>query len=414
MNVITSPPSLVALRQDLHRHPELRFEEHRTAAVLAARLRNAGFVVREGLAGTGLVATIGDPDSRPHVLVRADMDAVPTPDPKAVEYASQTPGVAHACGHDVHMSVAVGVGEQLAVDGLPGGRLSLLFQPAEEIPFGESSGAQAMIEAGAIEDGADVVLALHCWPDLPVGTIGVDRVVAMAAKDAFRIRYRGVPAHAATPSRGRDALLGISDLVVALHHLLGRRIDPGEQAALNVGTISGGSSQSIVPERAEITGTLRTVDQSVRARLREAIERQVTAIAEGACLEHDLEWANEMPPVVNDERLVARALARLPGVLGEGGLQVMTDPPMTTDDFALYTERIPGLYVKLGVCPPGAKSCCSLHDGRFDVDERAIGVGVAALSELVRDLLEHPLASAQPDASTPTTATSARSIEVIR
>ncbi len=385
--------SLIALRRELHSRPELRFEEYETAARLAERLDAAGFTVRTGIAGTGVIASIGGPG--PHVLLRADMDALPTPDLKQVPYASRVPGVSHACGHDVHMTVVMGAGEILRAMGGIRGRLTLAFQPAEEIPFGERSGARAMIEAGLLDaPPVDVAFGLHCWPSLRAGEVGVDRVVAMAAKDAFRIRIIGAAAHAATPSRGRDAILAVSQLVVSLHHLIAREIDPGERAALNVGTIRGGSSQSIVPAVAEITGTLRTVDPDLRDRLRASIDRVAAASAGLTRLDYELEWANEMPEVRNDRVLVQRAIEVLPGVTEVRHVRLLDQPPMTTDDFALYAERVPALYLKLGVCGTEAQ-CPPLHDGRFDVDEQAIDTGVAALAALTTDVFER---SIQPEA----------------
>lgn len=387
--------SLVDFRRELHRSPELRFQEHRTAARIAERLRRSGFAIRSGVAGTGVVASLAGDRPGPHILLRADMDALPTPDLKQVPYASRVPGVTHACGHDVHMAVVVGAGEALAASGSIRGRLTLLFQPAEEIPFGEGSGARAVIETRLLDEPTvDVALGLHCWPSLPVGEVGVDRFVAMGAKDAFRIRIVGTGVHAATPSQGRDAILAISELVVSLHHLIGREIDPGERAAVNVGTIQGGSSQSIVPAVAEITGTLRTVDPRIRSRLRASIERVAGAAAMLTRSEHQLEWANEMPPLRNDPALVERAVEVLPGVAGVAAVRLLDQPPMTADDFALYAERVPALYMKLGVCgaAPGS-SCPPLHDGRFDVDERAIDTGVAALSALAADVFARPVES---------------------
>jgi amidohydrolase len=382
--------SLVEIRRQLHRHPELRFEEHETAALIARRLEAAGLDVRTGVAGTGVVATLVGAANGPHVIVRADMDAVPTPDLKMVPYASEVAGIAHACGHDVHTTVVLGAGEQLAREGVVRGRVTLVFQPAEEIPFGERSGGRAIVASGVLDKPpADAVLGLHCWPGLPTGVVGLDRDVAMAAKDAFRIHINGSGAHAATPSRGRDAVLAASQIVVGLHLLLGREIDPGERAALNVGTIHGGTSQSIVPALAEITGTIRSVDTAVRLRLKGAVERVAGATAQAAGLEHVIEWANEMPAVRNAPQLVDRAQAVLAGCPEVAEVRLLDAPPMTTDDFALYAERVPGLYLKLGVCGSrDGTACPSLHDGRFDVDERAIDVGVGALVSLARSLLE--------------------------
>lgn len=379
---------LVALRRDLHRHPELRFAESRTAGIVAARLRESGYEVREAVAGTGVVATLGE--GHPHVLMRADMDALPTADLKDVEYRSLAEGVCHACGHDVHVTVVLGVAEQLAaVPELPG-RVTFVFQPAEEIPFGEPSGGQAMVDAGVL-DAVDVVLGLHCWPWLPAGVMGIDERVAMASKSAFKISVDGVGAHAASPDQGRDAIVAASHIVTSLHQLLSRETRPGERATVNVGTISGGRSQSIVPPSAELTGTIRSAELRLGARLRVAVERVVAGVSTVAGVDARVDWKNDMPPVLNDPRLVRRAL----DVLTETSAvepRVVDDPPMTADDFALYAEQRPGLYVKLGVASPdGTIGARPLHDSRFDVDERAIAVGVTALAALTADLLEHPL-----------------------
>lgn len=382
---------LIALRRDLHAHPELRFAERRTAALVAERLRRVGWQVTEGVARTGVLALLSGSDPGPCIAVRADLDALPIGDEKSVPYASTVPGVCHACGHDVHTTVVVGLGERLARRSDWPGTVRLIFQPAEEIPFGERSGGAAMLEAGALADPAvDVVLGLHCWPDLPAGMVGVDDVIAMAAKDAFGIRVLGTSAHAATPSRGVDAILVAAQLVTSLHHLVSRRTDAHERAALNVGTIAGGRSQSVLADRVELTGTLRTVDEEVRQRLKAALGQVTTGIAAAAGALVEIELANEMPAVRNDGRLVARAHRVLAAHLGKEAVRRLAEPPMTTDDFALYAERVPGLYLKLGVRGPDRVR--PLHHPLFDVDERAIGVGVDAMEALVRNLLTTPLA----------------------
>ncbi len=383
---VASPRHLVELRRDLHRHPELRFAEHRTAGILADRLERLGFGVRRGVGGTGVVGVLEAVAPGPSVILRADMDALPVTDEKDASYASRVAGVAHACGHDVHMVVVLGAAERLAARRPGAGRVGVVFQPAEERPFGEPSGAQAMLDDGLFADGApDAILGLHCWPGLPAGTVGVDQAIAMGAKDAFAIELRGAAAHAATPSRGRDAILGMSSLVVSLHGAVSRSLDAADRVAFNIGTVSGGRSQSVLAETATLTGTLRTVDPDVRARLRAIIERVTAGTAEGFGLTHALRWADEMPPVMNDPRLVRRALASASRAGVEA--RILTDPPMTADDFALLNAYAPSLYLKLGVAEPGAPEWPPLHGGSFDVDERCIGVGIRVLGDLASDLL---------------------------
>lgn len=388
----------VALRRDLHAHPELRFQERRTAGVIAERLVLAGYEVTTGVGGTGLVATLGQRTGGGHVAVRADMDALPIADEKVVAYRSRNPGVAHACGHDAHVAIAVTVAELLAAEAPPG-RVTFVFQPAEEIPFGARSGARAVIESEVLDlDHLDAMFGLHCWPWLPAGEVGLDESIAMAAKDAFRIVVHGRSTHAAAPSNACDALLAMSTIISSLHHLVSRRVDSSDLAALNIGTISGGTGQSVVPDRVEVTGSIRTVHPAVRIRLKAALEDVVAGTCQSAGATSELDWANEMPTVRNDPNLVARASAVLPPVLGDHAVRLLSTPPMTTDDFALFAERVPALYFKLGTC--GGDPCEPLHSTLFDIDERAIAVGVRAFVALIRDQSSARLAAAGDSAVT--------------
>lgn len=385
--------NLVALRRDLHRHPEPRFAETRTARILADRLRAMRFSVVEEVGGTGVVAVLDSGRPGRHVLLRADMDALTTTDLKTVDYASSRPGVAHACGHDVHCAVAIGAAGLLACgDALDdGGRVTVILQPAEEIPFGELSGARTMLDSGVLDVEGDAVLALHCWPHLPVGTVGVDVETAMAAKLAFKISVHGQGAHAATPQLGRDALLGASQIVVALHSMVNREVASSERIALNVGTVTAGTSQSIVPALAELSGTVRSIDPDVGQRVRDSVERVAAGVAATYGLTAEVEWKNEMPRVRNDARLVDLAFDVLPRIAEVEDVATLQDPPMTSDDFALFAERWPGMYLKLGVAAAGADGWPSLHDGHFDVDERCIAVGAHTLAALARQVLRHGL-----------------------
>jgi amidohydrolase len=383
---LATPAELIELRRDLHAHPGVRFEVERTADIVAGRLRAAGWEVTTGVGRTGVVARRDSGLPGPHVLLRADTDAMPVPDTKAVSYASTVPGVAHACGHDVHTTVLVGVAERLAAGTLARGRLTLIFQPAEETPYGAESGAQAMLADGLFDAGVpDAAVALHCWPGLRVGTVGVDSRVAMAAKDAFQIRLAGRSAHAATPSGGRDAILGVAQLVSALHAGVARSLDVTDRAAFNVGTLRAGASQSVVADAAEITGTIRSLTPEIRERLMAVVERITHGVAAANGLEPTITWMDPMPPVVNDAHVAAVGLRVGRELLGADAIE-LTEPPMTADDFAFIAEQVPSLYFKLGTC--GGSACPPLHNGAFDVDERAIGVGMAVMAGIARRLLE--------------------------
>ncbi len=374
----------VTFRRDLHTHPELRFAEFRTSEIVAHELENLGLKVTREIAGPGVIAEWDSGKPGPHVMLRADLDALPVPDLKSVKYRSINAGVMHACGHDVHITVVLSIARLIMKVPFDSGRVSFLFQPAEEIPFGEASGAQAILDSGEFDRlSPDVVLGLHCWPNLAAGKIGIDEKIAMAAKDAFSIEISGRGAHAATPELGIDAILVASQLVSGLHHLISRRINPADSAALNVGTIHGGNSQSVLANHIEITGTIRSITSQSRLELREAVEK----LAEGSALSSGasilVTWANEMPAVVNDSALVELAKRVLGNVLGSENVVHATDPPMTTDDFALYAERAPGLYIKLGV-----GSAEPLHSSRFDVNEECIRHGIEGLYELTRKVIQ--------------------------
>ncbi|MBN9620911.1 MAG: amidohydrolase, partial [Actinobacteria bacterium] len=225
--------SLADLRRDLHAHPELRFQEVRTAQRIVDEIESSVDHVVSGICGTGVLARVDGHAPGRTVLIRADIDAYPVADDKPVAYRSRNAGVSHACGHDVHATVGVGVLRHFARNRPARGAVAVIFQPAEEIPFGAASGAASVLDSEALRGlRPDAVLGLHCWPQLEVGTIGVEQRIAMAAKDAFEITLHGHSAHAATPATGRDAILAASTLVGALHSVVARRRNPHEQVAL--------------------------------------------------------------------------------------------------------------------------------------------------------------------------------------
>lgn len=381
---ISEAAGLRDLRRRLHAIAELRFTEYRTAEAIHGSLTDWADSVTTGVAGTGLIARIDGEHPGPKILLRADMDAYPVQEANDLAYASTTPGVSHACGHDVHMTVMVGVLRRLAVERPERGAVHVLFQPAEEIPFGQPSGARTVLESGALDDDYDAVIGLHCWPGLEAGVVGVDPRIAMAAKDAFRIVARGRASHAATPGLGRDALLAMSELVGTLHAVVARRRNPSDLVALNVGTIVGGASQSQVPEEVSITGTLRTHDAAVRSVCKATVEQVCEGIARAHDLTIELTWADEMPALHNAPELVALARRVGPEVVD---LVDLAEPPLTADDFALLAERWPGLYVKLGVAEPGKVGTRALHSAHFDIDERALACGVDLMERLTREAL---------------------------
>ncbi|MGE3326702.1 MAG: M20 family metallopeptidase [Acidimicrobiia bacterium] len=373
------------MRRTLHRHPEMRFREHRTSRLIADALVAAGLEVTTEVGGTGVVATLKRGTGERHVAFRADMDALPVEDTKDAWYKSTVAGVSHACGHDAHVAIAVSVARRFAEQNDWTGRVSFIFQPAEETPFGQPSGARTMLLAGVLDllPGIDALFALHCWPALPVGTIGVESGPAMGAKEAFQIDVTGRAAHVASPQEGIDAVLVASSIVQGLHQIASRRVAPGANCVMHVGTITGGRSQSIVADTASMTGTIRASEQEILTLLHAAVDQTVAGIAAAWDAQADVTWADAMPPVANDPSLAELARQLLPAV-------PLPATPLTADDFALFAERVPALYLKLGVRGP-ERGGAPLHSAGFDIDERALGVGIAGLHDLAEAILRAPV-----------------------
>jgi amidohydrolase len=382
-------PELIEVRRDFHRDPELRFEEHRTSETVEELLRPLELSVRSGVAGTGLLADLHGKRPGPTVALRADMDALPIRDAKDVPYASRREGVMHACGHDAHMTIAYGVLSVLEpLRTILPGTLRVIFQPGEEVPAGEKSGALEVIRAGALEDPkVEAIFGFHVWPELPAGTVGLQPEVTMAAADSFIVEVRGESSHAGEPHKGKDAIFAAGSLVVQLKALLGREIPPAEPAAINVGTIHGGASQSVVADRVELSGTLRSLGGDRRERLLRSMQRVAGGTSGDTGCSVRLNVSDSFPAVVNDPELYERALEILLKTLGSDRVSVLTDVPMTADDFAHYLEAVPAVYIKLG-CAPAEGSVYPLHHHCFDIDDRVIWTGVEAVSSILLDTME--------------------------
>ncbi|HEX6736830.1 MAG TPA: amidohydrolase, partial [Vicinamibacteria bacterium] len=263
--------ALVALRRDLHAHPELAYAEHRTAQKVAGFLEGSGLAVRTGVGGTGVVASLGS--GRPTVLLRVDMDGLPIQEQTGASYASQVPGAMHACGHDGHVAMGAVAARALAAR-RPGGSVRLLFQPAEE---GEG-GAQAMVAEGVL-DGVDVVLGVHLWNELPVGTLGVKAGPLMAAVDRLRIVVHGQGGHGGKPHRAADPVVAAAHVVTALQAIVSREVSPVAPAVVTLGSIHGGQAFNVIPDDVVLTGTIRTFDEELRRSMPERITRIASGVA---------------------------------------------------------------------------------------------------------------------------------------
>jgi amidohydrolase len=390
--------SLVEIRRDLHRHPELSFQEHRTAARAAQEAAAAGFTVRTGIARTGVVAELdvgaGDADGDgPVVALRADMDALPIDEANEHGFVSGTRGVMHACGHDAHVAGLIGAARilsELRDEGrLPPGRVRLLFQPSEEAMDAEGkSGGRRMAEEGAM-DGADAVVGLHVGAHLEAGRVFLAPGPFFAGTDTVRITVRGRAAHAARPHEGVDALLLAAQGVLAAQQVVARRVAPESPAVLSLGTVHGGNASNIVCDRVELTGTIRFFDARTRDALRRGLAEVFGALeAQGAQVR--VEFIDGYPPVVNDPTVTARVRAAAGAVAGPGVLADRADAAMTAEDFSFLAERAPGAFFWLGAALPDPREH---HHPRFDIDETVIPLGAALLAGAALELLANAPAS---------------------
>ncbi|MCA1631663.1 MAG: amidohydrolase [Acidobacteria bacterium] len=384
-------PQLVAQRRDFHMHPELSNREERTGRVVAERLGALGLEdVRVNVARHGVVAVLKGAKPGPVVAVRADMDALPIQEVNDVPYKSQTPGVKHACGHDVHTTIELGVAEVLSkMRGEMSGSVKFIFQPAEEgAPTGEEGGATLMIKEGALDNPRPrAIFGLHTEPNVQAGQIGYHSGPAMASSDTFSIVVRGKGSHGAQPQLGVDSVVVASQCVLALQNIRSRRIDPLEPLVITVGTIQGGTRFNVIAGEVKMTGTMRTLNDQVRERaivlMRETLQN-VTA-AYGATYELNLEGSN--PVTYNEPSLVAETLPTIRRVVGEKNTLTLK-PFMPAEDFSYYQKVVPGFYYFLGVGNRAKGITAGWHTADFDVDEESLVVGVKVMSNVLLDYLD--------------------------
>jgi amidohydrolase len=340
---------LIALRRDLHRYPELGFEEQRTAEIVAHRLRRAGLDVRNGVAKTGVVAVLRGEKPGRTVAWRADMDALPLTEKNGAPFASIHSGVMHACGHDGHTALAVILAETLAADRieLPGTAV-FIFQPAEEI----GSGANAMLHAGALENPrVDAVYSLHLVTRLSSGLIALRSGAAMAAADYFTIEIRGKGGHGALPHQTVDPIPVAARIVLGMENLIAREVAAKDAAVLTVGQILAGSAHNVIPASATIRGTLRTLSRELRTRLKERLPQMASGLAQAFQAHADLKYEDTaIPPVINDSVETAGARRAVIAALGEHAV-CEADTAMTSDDIGVFLEQRSGSYFWAGIGP---------------------------------------------------------------
>lgn len=382
-------PATVATRRDLHQHPELGFRETRTAGIVAERLRALKFdEVRTGVGGTGVVGVLKGGRPGPVVAVRADMDALPLPELIDVPYKSLVPNVKHACGHDGHTSIALGVADILShvrAD-LPG-TVVFLFQPAEEgDPDGGPTGARRVLADWPLANPTPTaIFGLHVQPELPVGQIGWVSGAAMASSDRFAAKIVGKATHGAMPHTGIDPVPIAAEVVNAFQTIPARLIDARTPTVVSVGMIQGGTRYNIIADSVTLTGTVRSLNPDGPAMVKGRMEAILKGLTESRGASYALDYVANAPVTFNDPALVAASLPALRSVVADG----LVNPPaqMVAEDFAYYQQRIPGFYFFLGVANPDKHITAMWHTEYFDLDEDALLVGMRAMASVVTDYL---------------------------
>jgi amidohydrolase len=377
---------LTEIRRDLHRHPELSFQEHRTAGIVAEILEKAGIEVRRGVAETGVVGILRGAADGSCVALRADMDALPIEEKTGAEYASVNPGIMHACGHDVHTTSVLGAALLLAQNrDEMAGTVVFIFQPAEEL----NKGAKAMMAEGVLDDPkVDAIFGLHTFPAIKAGKVGIKAGPLMAAVDTLKITVTGEGGHGAVPHRTRDAIVATGAVIQNLQTVLSRKVSPFDQAVVSLGTIHGGKANNVIADRVELTGTVRTYDPGTRKKMPGLLENIISHTCAALDTEGGLDYLFDLPALVNDAECAEIGRKAALEALGPDSV-IEPAPSGGGEDFAIYLQQVPGAFFFLGVNPTDEPSR-EWHHPEFDVDETCLSAGAALLAETAWKYLHRP------------------------
>ena len=375
-------PELVALRKTLHQHPELAFEEHETAKAVAGFLTKLNIPFKAGIGKTGVVAILEGAKPGRTIAIRADMDALPIHEQTGLAFASKVAGKMHACGHDVHTVIALGVAATLAElkDSLRG-TVKFIFQPAEET----LSGANAMIADGVLEaPKLDLILGYHNWPAVQAGKVGYNAGAVMSAADAFDITLKGRDGHGAHPHLAVDALAAGAHLVAQLQTVVSREVKPNWPAVLTIGEFHAGRARNIIAGTAELKGIVRTMEPGLSEKIEAAVRRMLEGMKIGMRVDFTLDWKRMAPPLRNDKAILSQLLKSARAALGDENVLELPEPSMGSEDFAWFAERVPAAHLRIGSKIDGLET--AIHRSNYDCNELAIPVGVRVLARAALDL----------------------------
>lgn len=372
-DLIASPwfQRTLAIRRDLHQHPELSWQERRTTDRICGVLDSLGIAYRRDVVGSGVVAELPGPPAVPVIALRADIDALPIAEETGLPFASQHPGVMHACGHDGHTAMLLGAAELLAAEKERPAPVRLIFQPAEE----HGEGAKALVASGVL-DGVGMIFGGHVDRHFPVGTIAVTPGPVNASTDCFQIEIAGRGGHAARPHETIDAVVVGSLMVMALQTIVSREVDPSHPSVVTVGRFAAGTAANVIASNAVLEGSIRALDQDVRLSLHRSVQRIVDSIGQLHGAAATLTIDRGTPPVVNPPHATELARAAAVAALGESSVTQMPAPSMGGEDFSYYQEQVPGCFVRFGTARAGVEHFPT-HNSRFTFDEDALAVGAA-------------------------------------
>lgn len=370
---------IIAWRRHFHKYPELSFKEEKTSRYISGLLQKFGLEVQTNVGGYGVIACLYGQKPGPTVALRADMDALPLQDEKNAPYSSTAPGVMHACGHDGHMSMLLGAARYLAAHASElRGEVRFLFQPAEESVPG---GALRLLQEGGLR-GVDQVYGLHLWTGFPTGTLFVRSGPLMAASDHFDLLIQGKGGHGAMPHQTVDAVVTAAQAVTQLQTVVSRRISPLQPAVLTIGSFHAGSIYNVIAERAELKGTVRTFEQTVRNQIKELMEQTLQGVCSGSGATFDFDYLYGFPPVINEPTATDRLRTSAAKVIDTDNIRDM-EPVMVGEDFGRYLEQVPGCFAFIGC---GGPDSYPHHHPKFDIDERALEIGTKIWIQLILDL----------------------------
>ena len=378
----------IQLRRDIHQHPELAFEEHRTADLVASKLESWGYTVHRGLGGTGVVGTLKRGNGKRKLGIRADMDALPINENTGLAWASNTPGIMHACGHDGHTAILLAAAKAIAQNDSPdssfNGTLNLIFQPAEE----GGGGAVRMMEDGLFtHHPCDAVFALHNMPGMPVGHFVFREGAAMASSDYASIRIKCKGGHGAMPHRAADALLAAAAIVLALQTVVSRNVDPLHTAVVTVGALHAGQANNVIPELATMELSVRALDPQVRLLLEQRIKALVTAQAESYGVTAEIDWRKGYCVLVNAVKETDFARQVAIDLVGAARVTLQGQALTGSEDFAFMLEQIPGSYLLIGNGDGDSAGACMVHNPGYDFNDENIATGADYWKALVKAFL---------------------------